>query len=47
MTRSRSVFICYRSRSFPPVRLALGDVIFKDGDAPDKMYVVVFGEVEI
>jgi CRP/FNR family cyclic AMP-dependent transcriptional regulator len=29
------------------VRLAPGDVIFKDGDAPDKMYVVVSGEVEI
>ena len=26
---------------------APGDVIFKDGDAPDKMYVVVNGEVEI
>jgi CRP-like cAMP-binding protein len=25
------------------VRLAPGDVIFKDGDAPDKMYVVVSG----
>ena len=29
------------------VRLAPGDVVFKDGDAPDKMYVVVSGEVEI
>jgi CRP-like cAMP-binding protein len=29
------------------VRLAPGDVIFKDGDVPDKMYVVVSGEVEI
>jgi CRP/FNR family transcriptional regulator, cyclic AMP receptor protein len=29
------------------IRLAPGDVIFKDGDAPDKMYVVVSGEVEI
>jgi CRP/FNR family transcriptional regulator, cyclic AMP receptor protein len=29
------------------VRLAPGDVVFKSGDAPDKMYVVVFGEVEI
>jgi CRP/FNR family cyclic AMP-dependent transcriptional regulator len=29
------------------VKLAPGDVIFKDGDAPDKMYVVVSGEVEI
>lgn len=24
-----------------------GDVIFKDGDAPDKMYVVISGVVEI
>jgi CRP-like cAMP-binding protein len=29
------------------VRLAPGDVIFRDGDPPDKMYVVVSGEVEI
>ena len=29
------------------VKLASGDVIFKHGDAPDKMYVVVSGEVEI
>jgi CRP-like cAMP-binding protein len=29
------------------IKLAPGDVIFKDGDAPDKMYVVVSGEVEI
>ena len=29
------------------VRLAPGDVIFKDGDAPDKMYVVISGVVEI
>ena len=29
------------------VRLAPGDVVFRDGDAPDKMYVVVSGEVEI
>jgi len=29
------------------VRLATGDVIFKDGDAPDKMYVVISGVVEI
>ena len=29
------------------VRLAPGDVVFKDGDAPDKMYVAVSGEVEI
>ena len=29
------------------VRLAPGDVVFKDGDAPDKMYVVVSGEVQI
>jgi CRP/FNR family transcriptional regulator, cyclic AMP receptor protein len=29
------------------VRLAPGDVVFKDGDAPDKMYVVVSGEGEI
>ena len=29
------------------VRLAPGDVIFKNGDAPDKMYVVVSGEVQI
>jgi CRP/FNR family transcriptional regulator, cyclic AMP receptor protein len=29
------------------VRLAPGNVVFRDGDAPDKMYVVVSGEVEI
>ena len=29
------------------VRLAPGDVVFKDGDAPDQMYVVVSGAVEI
>jgi CRP/FNR family transcriptional regulator, cyclic AMP receptor protein len=29
------------------VRLAPGDVVFKGGDAPDKMYVVISGEVEI
>jgi len=29
------------------IRLAPGDVVFKDGDAPDKMYVVLSGEVEI
>jgi|SRR5215471_9422504 len=29
------------------VRLVPGDVIFKDGDAPDKMYVVISGVVEI
>ena len=29
------------------VRLAPGDVVFKDGDSPDKMYVVVSGEVQI
>jgi|KBSMisStaDraftv2_1062788.scaffolds.fasta_scaffold265599_2 CRP-like cAMP-binding protein len=29
------------------VKLAPGDVVFRDGDAPDKMYVVVSGEVEI
>ena len=27
--------------------LAPGDVIFKHGEVPDKMYVVVSGEVEI
>jgi CRP/FNR family transcriptional regulator, cyclic AMP receptor protein len=31
----------------PSIRLAPGDVVFKDGDAPDKMYVVLSGEVEI
>jgi len=29
------------------VRLAPGNVVFRDCDAPDKMYVVVSGEVEI
>jgi CRP/FNR family transcriptional regulator, cyclic AMP receptor protein len=31
----------------PTVSLAPGDVIFKYGDAPDKMYVVLSGEAEI
>jgi CRP-like cAMP-binding protein len=29
------------------LKLSPGDVIFRDGDAPDNMYVVVSGEVEI
>jgi CRP-like cAMP-binding protein len=29
------------------VKLASGEVVFKDGDAPDNMYVVLSGDVEI
>jgi CRP/FNR family cyclic AMP-dependent transcriptional regulator len=29
------------------VKLASGEVVFRDGDAPDNMYVVLSGEVEI
>jgi CRP/FNR family cyclic AMP-dependent transcriptional regulator len=29
------------------ITLAPGDVVFRDGDAPDKMYVVLSGVVEI
>lgn len=32
---------------FPPVRFAPGDVIFGEGDAGDKMFVIRSGEVVI
>ena len=31
----------------PPTSFALGEVIFKEGDKGDKMYLVRSGEVEI
>ncbi len=32
---------------FPPLRFALGEVIFEEGDKGDKMYVIRSGEVVI